>query len=70
MSKKLKKPKKRRYKHSYVSKVTRLAKSGQLPKGEVVHIDVIHDDGCPRLRGGRCSCDPEVSARPDTSVLE
>ena len=64
-----KKPKKRRYKHSYFTKVSWLAKTGQLPKGEVVHVDVVYDERCPRLRGGRCSCDSDVLVRPDTDDM-
>ncbi len=64
MSKKSKKKKPKRYRHSYIPKVKRLVKSGQLHPG--VHVvDVTHDDRCPRLRGGICDCDPEVSVRPD-----
>lgn len=28
--------------------------------GKVVHIDVLHDDGCPFLEGGDCNCNPGI----------
>lgn len=30
--------------------------------GEVIHINVLHDDDCPRLRGGECRCVPDIEA--------
>jgi len=29
-------------------------------KPGVHHITVYHDDDCPKLRGGECSCQPDV----------
>lgn len=28
------------------------------------HIDVMHDDWCPKLHGGLCTCKPEIRVRP------
>ncbi len=36
--------------------------AGGLAPGSVVLIDVAHDAECPKLAGGGCRCDPEVSA--------
>ena len=37
--------------------------------GEMQHITVLHDEGCPRLSGGVCSCEPEiVLGRPGEAV--
>ena len=28
--------------------------------GEVRHVTIYHDTGCPRLRGGLCTCEPDL----------
>ncbi|MFW6388913.1 MAG: hypothetical protein ACOCY9_03295 [Desulfohalobiaceae bacterium] len=33
---------------------------GELPKGQVNHLTVLHDDYCAIWKGGACNCDPEV----------
>jgi hypothetical protein len=38
-----------------------VAAGGFLP-GSVVTLDVLHDDGCPKLAGGACRCEPEYQA--------
>jgi hypothetical protein len=30
--------------------------------GEVIHINVQHDNDCPRLAGGKCECTPDIEA--------
>ena len=32
-------------------------------RGEVIHVNVAHDDWCGVFRGLRCACEPEVTAR-------
>jgi hypothetical protein len=27
----------------------------------ITHVNVSHDDDCPKLSGGECHCDPDVS---------
>ncbi len=34
--------------------------AGGFERGAVVEVRVAHDDDCPRLRGGACSCEPEL----------
>ncbi len=31
-----------------------------LTPGALVEVAVLHDDDCPRLRGGECNCEPDV----------
>lgn len=47
---------------SYLRKLQRAAKKLQreMKPGEVRHITVVHEDNCPRLKGGPCVCDAEV----------
>ncbi len=44
----------------YLVQILALHAAGHLRRGRVHHIDVLHDDWCPRLRGGDCRCDPEL----------
>ncbi len=43
----------------YLSKINRLIQHGVIGKG-IEHVSVRHDDTCPFLRGGCCSCDAEI----------
>ena len=36
--------------------------AGGLAPGSVVALEYRHDSGCPKLAGGACRCDPEVTA--------
>jgi len=36
------------------------AAAAGLQPGELKLVDVLHDDDCPKLRGGHCRCDPIV----------
>ncbi len=42
----------------YLRKLLRAA--ARLQRGRAYVVDVLHDDWCPRLRGGECTCDAEV----------
>ena len=47
---------------------TIVARMNAARPGEVVHVDVLHDDWCFKLGGfGACSCTPDISFRPDDS---
>jgi len=38
---------------------------GPLKPGEVIHVSVKHDDGCPSLLTGRlidCTCNPDIES--------
>ena len=30
--------------------------------GEVIHVEIRHDDWCPIFEGGPCNCDPDVES--------
>jgi hypothetical protein len=38
-----------------------LAAADAFPRGRVTIANVFHDDWCPKLRGGLCRCDPEIT---------
>lgn len=46
----------------YLRKLGRAVKRMQrdMKPGELRHVTIIHEDDCPRLKGGPCLCDPEV----------
>ena len=46
-------------KQPYIKKI--LFMRGQLRPGRLVRVDIRHDDWCPALRGGLCSCSPDVA---------
>jgi hypothetical protein len=46
----------------YLEQILRYGLSGALEPGEIVIINVLHDDDCPRLRNGRCQCTPDITA--------
>jgi hypothetical protein len=49
---------------AYVNLIARLVESGVIPRGKVVHVDVLHDADCGMLAGaGICSCKPIVTIR-------
>lgn len=52
--------------HAYAHRILELWATGALDvrPGEVRHVDVLHDDWCPALRGGVCACKPEIRVRP------
>ncbi len=33
------------------------------PAGSVSIVEVLHDDWCPKLRGGLCRCQPDIVTR-------
>lgn len=33
--------------------------------GNLVELDVLHDDDCPFLQGGECNCDVEIALRAE-----
>jgi hypothetical protein len=45
---------------NYVQKVFEAARAARVGAGDVVKANIYHDDNCPRLRGGCCTCDPDV----------
>ncbi len=51
--------------HNYIKKLVHLYESGALSQ-DLTHVDVLHDDGCPALRQGYCTCDPDllIDGRP------
>jgi hypothetical protein len=49
----------------YLESILRLWKSGVIPRGQVIHVDVVHDSWCGMLNGdGICNCRPLVTVRP------
>jgi hypothetical protein len=44
----------------YEKKIGALMAAGLLRPGKVTQLDVRHDGACPKLRGGKCRCDPAV----------
>lgn len=52
-------------KHNYFDKVMKIGKD--TPRGEVVVVNVYHDDWCAIYHGGEyCNCQPDVKVRKDT----
>ena len=42
-----------------------------MPKGgETEHVMIAHDDWCPKLKGGPCRCDPDVSIQKEPPTEE
>ena len=39
-----------------------VVKAGGLERGALVIFDYGHDDWCPKLLGGACRCDPDLTA--------
>jgi len=37
-----------------------LAAGATLPRGSVSIVEVLHDDWCPKMRGGLCRCQPDI----------
>ena len=44
----------------YLSRLLAVVAGYPLTPGAVVEVNALHDDDCPFLRGGECSCDVEV----------
>ncbi len=42
--------------------VAAVVKAGGFAPGAVMDVQYRHDPGCPKLVGGPCRCDPEVTA--------
>lgn len=54
--------------HNYMRQLEQMLARGELDlmPGEVVHVDIFHDDDCPALGGGVCDCSqPVVRVRGD-----
>lgn len=48
----------------YVDTIAQLWRSGRIERGQVLHVDVAHDDDCGMMAGdGICSCQPIVTVR-------
>ena len=58
--------------HNYAKRLAQLWRSGRLPAmpGTVSTVRIYHDDWCPKLRGGLCSCQPdlELATTPEASA--
>lgn len=37
-----------------------IAEAGGFAPGAITEVRVLHDDSCPKLRGGSCQCEPEL----------
>jgi hypothetical protein len=44
--------------------VRQLADADALPRGHITIANIAHDDWCPKLRGGLCRCNPEITYEP------
>lgn len=49
----------------YMARLLGLARQGAFPDGAVTHVEVSHDDDCPRPDGGPCTCSPTIAWGPD-----
>jgi hypothetical protein len=36
-----------------------------LTPGATIEVEFLHDDDCPKLRGGECTCTPDVQLRAE-----
>jgi hypothetical protein len=50
---------------SYIEKIIKFAGEQKIGPGVVAHVQVKHDNDCPKLRGGVCRCEVEVSLMDD-----
>lgn len=57
---------KERMKRNYLKDILKTISIGQIQTqpGQVTHVEVLHDDDCPFLQGGECTCKPEVRTYP------
>lgn len=45
---------------TYLRQVPRNVKD--VPAGEVIHVEIRHDDDCGTFKGRACDCEPEVES--------
>lgn len=45
---------------TYHEKIIHLIATGQIRRGGVQRVDVVHREDCPAPQGGRCRCDPDI----------
>ncbi|MEO2025661.1 MAG: hypothetical protein ABGZ23_07245 [Fuerstiella sp.] len=51
--------------HNYTRKLAQFARKKKIPKGQLQHVDIAHDDWCDMLQDeGFCNCSPEFRIRP------
>lgn len=44
----------------YMTKIGEACARGAFPPGAVADVIIRHDDWCPKLRGGLCTCNPDL----------
>lgn len=44
----------------YITPLLEAQSTGYFPPGTVTTVEVRHDDDCPRLDGGLCTCLPDI----------
>lgn len=57
--------KQRQIRRNYLRKID----PAKLKRGELTHLIIRHDDWCPFLRGGDCTCNPDVEYVPHADCL-
>lgn len=46
-----------------------LAQSGLIAIGGFIETSVSHDDYCAIYKGGKCNCDPDITAMTESSAI-
>jgi len=47
----------------YVKDIARWQREGTIKPGQVIQVDVYHDDNCGIWKGGPCDCKPDLVAK-------
>lgn len=47
----------------YLSRLLAAYQSGEFQPGEVTLVEVVHTPQCPAIRGGACSCEPDLTVQ-------
>jgi hypothetical protein len=46
---------------AYLDDIAKLAEAGEIKRGEIQHVEVLHESCCAQLRRtGPCNCKPDV----------
>lgn len=54
--------------HNYLHELEKMIAGGMfadLPKGQVSHLSIYHDDDCSIFKGGRCDCAPAFELKAE-----
>lgn len=49
--------------NNYMIKILSMFSEKKFERGTLLDAQIIHQDGCPFLQGGPCTCDPDITIR-------